>query len=117
MATLSLKKLEFSGLHGHLPEEKIIGNRFEVDVSVDFPLPGADDLSLVPDYSLLAKLVEQVMHGPSAHLIETLVQRIGTVILKQYPDVRKLTVTLRKLNPPMKPGCAYSEITETWPLT
>jgi dihydroneopterin aldolase len=114
MATLRLVGLAFNGLHGHLPEEKITGNRFEIDISVDFDLPESDDLADVPDYSVIAKTVEEVVHGPSVHLIETLVRRIGDTILDRIIPVRKLTVTLRKLQPPMKPTCLYSEITHTW---
>lgn len=114
MAILRLKNLRFKALHGHLPEEKIVGNTFEVDVELQFNLPDSDELEAVPDYSRLAKLIESEMHAGSVNLIETLIVRLGTAIGHAFSTIDVWTVTLRKLNPPMKPGCDYTEICETW---
>ncbi len=114
MAVLRLKNLRFKALHGHLPEEKIIGNTFEVDVEVMFDLPTSDHLDDAPDYSKMAKLVEKVMFGESVNLIETLIQRLGKTIGDHFNTIQSWTVTLRKLRPPMNPTCDFTEIRETW---
>lgn len=117
MALLRVKNLRFTGLHGHLPEEKIVGNTFEIDVEASIRLPEADSLALVPDYSKIAKIVQSVVHGPSVDLIESLNRLIFEGLRSAFPEVPAWRIAVRKLNPPMNPSCDYTEIDVTWPVS
>lgn len=117
MATITLKSIRFHAKHGVLPQEKVDGNHFEVDVVMDADVLRAsrtDDLSNTVDYGEAARIVGDVMHGGSVDLIETLVHRIGERLMAAFPAVRELTVAVRKLNPPIDGQAAYSEVRETW---
>ncbi len=118
MDTLTLKSLQLSGHHGVHEEERKKGNRFEVDVIVrgEFRQAGrSDDLTLVPDYELIAEVAEEVVTGPSRQLIETLCLEIGEKILEKIPGIDSLEVAVRKLTPPVKQPAAWAETRMKWP--
>ena len=73
-----------------------------------------DDLTLTFDYSRAHAIASDVMEGPSVDLIETLVLRIGERILKESLAITELTVTVRKLKPPIGREAAFSEVRHTW---
>jgi len=114
---ITLSSIRFHAKHGVLPQEKVDGNDFEVDVVMDADLLRAartDDLSHTVDYGEVARIVGDVMHGGSVDLIETLVYRIGERLMAAFPAVRALTVVVRKLNPPIDGQAAFSEVRESW---
>lgn len=117
MATITLASIRFRAKHGVLPQEKVDGNDFEVDVVMDADLLRAartDDLAHTVDYGEVARIVGDVMHGESVDLLETLVYRIGERLMAAFPAVRGLTVSVRKLNPPIDGQAACSEVRESW---
>lgn len=117
MATLTLKSLRFKGYHGYYEEEREQGNDFEVDItfSADLLRAGAtDQLDHTIDYQDVVSTVKEVMHGPSLKLIEALAKRIGDRLFNQFPKVETLTVSVRKLNPPLDVETAFSEIQMQW---
>lgn len=118
MDKLVLKGLQFHGLHGFFEEERVNGNHFEIDVAFfsDFKASAKmDDLSKTIDYSEARDIVASIMEGPSQKLIETLCFLIGQKLYERFHFVQTLSVSVRKLNPPMTGETAYSEITMKWP--
>lgn len=118
MDRITVKNLRFRSRHGYFPEERENGNDFEVDVVIHTPLSGAargDDLGSTVDYSRVAALVGEVMEGRSVKLIETLLYGIGESLQCAWPDAARIEVAVRKLNPPMSPSCAYTEVRSQWP--
>lgn len=117
MDTITLKSLEFYGKHGYYDEERLEGNHFELDVIAkgDFKSSIADDnLGLTFNYEVVKEVAQSVFDGPSEKLIETLCKRIGDKIFEQSAVVKELTVSLRKLKPPIGVPAKYAEITMTW---
>lgn len=118
MDKLVLKGLTFKGFHGYHDFEREQGNEFEIDLvfrcSLQDPAE-TDDLSKTIDYSVVWEIVASVMNGPSRKLIETLTLNIGDQLFEQFDQVDKLSVVLRKLNPPMDAESEYAEITMSWP--
>jgi dihydroneopterin aldolase len=102
MDILRLKNMRFYAYHGVLPEEKRIGQWFEVDLEVKTDLQKAglsDQLEDTLDYSRLLKLVQKVVTGEKFNLIEALAERIAQKIAESF-SARELTVRVRKPNPP-----------------
>jgi dihydroneopterin aldolase len=94
-----LTNLQFEAKHGVHAHEKTTTQRFEVDVELELELAPAgrsDDLSLTADYGLVAKLVADVVGGPSVDLIETLAERIAGATLAWFPPVAVVVVRIRK---------------------
>ena len=96
---ISLAGMVFFAYHGARPEERTLGQRFVVDVDLwaDLAAAGASDtLRDTVNYSRVYKLVESVMHGEPANLLETLGDRIATRILDDSDAVTRARVRIAK---------------------
>ena len=114
---ITVKSLSFSGKHGYYPEERKAGNTFEVDVIAEGEFKKAiqeNDLDKTFNYELAASSAKDVISGPSELLIEALCYRIGENVFKKVKSVKKLTVIVRKLQPPIQIEAKYAEIEMTW---
>jgi dihydroneopterin aldolase len=115
MITVSLHEAGFFGKHGFYPEEQLLGSNFLVDISVDFEPHGElknDKLADTVNYERLYEIAFLQMQKPRK-LIETLCQAIIDDIVKNYSYIEIVSVTIKKLNPPMKGKVAYSSVTIT----
>lgn len=117
MDTITLKSLKFRGKHGYYDEEREEGNHFELDVIAKGTFRDSieqDNLELTFNYEIVKEVAQEVFEGSSEKLIETLCKRIGDEIFDRSPITKILTVSLRKLNPPIGVPAEYAEITMTW---
>lgn len=117
MDSLTLKGLSYRARHGYYEQERIEGNDFEVDLIFHADLSEAaesDDLGKTIDYQKAEEQVRAVMEGPSVKLIETLARHIGEELFREFEEVQKLEVKVRKLNPPLPTKTKYSEVRVTW---
>lgn len=98
--------MSFYGYHGALPEENVLGQRFQVTVSLAVNLEKAgkkDDLAETVNYAEIFTLCEEIVEGKAVKLIETVVENIASEILKRYsPLVQGVRVVLVKPDPPIK---------------
>ena len=100
-----LEGMRFYAYHGVNPEERALGQRFMVDVilAVDLRLPGqSDDLADTVSYSAVYKVVRGIVEGEPRNLIEAVAEEIAAAILSGFPDVARVTATVRKPEVPMK---------------
>jgi dihydroneopterin aldolase/2-amino-4-hydroxy-6-hydroxymethyldihydropteridine diphosphokinase len=98
VATVTLQGLRARGRHGALPEETVLGQEFVVDAALQVHARRAaenDDLSATADYGVLAARLSEAVTGEPVALIETLVERLLDVCLKD-PAVAAATVTVHK---------------------
>lgn len=102
-----LSDLRFHAFHGVLPQERLVGGNFVVDLRVGYPLAQAMTSDQVDDtlnYASLYALVEREMQQPSS-LLEHVVGRIAQAIAKTFPQTLSIDLTLTKQNPPMGADC------------
>ena len=100
---IELRGLRVLGVHGALPEEQERAQPFEVDLDVEADLRPAgrsDRLDLTVDYGALAVAIERVVSRERFQLLEGLAERIAEAV-RVDPRVRSVTVTVRKLRPPV----------------
>ena len=100
-----LEGMVFSGRHGVTDAERARPQRFSVDIEVDTSVkrPGRSDrIEDAVDYRRLHAIAKQVIGGASAHLIETLAERIASRAL-EVPGVRAVTVRIAKRPALMRP--------------
>ena len=112
MGQISLKGMEFFAFHGVYEEERVKGNKFEVDLSIDYPFEAQvsdDQLAHTIDYAELYELVKVVMDKP-ANLLEHLAVSIANDIEGKFPEVKQITVTVSKFNPPINGRCEKAEV-------
>jgi 7,8-dihydroneopterin aldolase/epimerase/oxygenase len=117
MALLRVKRLRYHAPHGVFAGERITGNRFEVDIELEYDSTAAvsaDDVGRSIDYGKLADIAGSVMNGPPVNLIETLASRIGAQILRNFAAIDNLTVTVRKYSPEIGTPVDYTEIVNAW---
>ena len=102
-----LSDLRFHAFHGVLPQERLVGGNFVVDLRVGYPLAQAITFDQVDDtlnYASLYALVEREMQQPSS-LLEHVAGRIAQAIAKTFPQALSIDLTLTKQNPPMGADC------------
>jgi dihydroneopterin aldolase len=102
-----LSDLRFHAFHGVLPQERLVGGNFVVDLRVGYPLAQAMTFDHVDDtlnYASLYALVEREMQQPSS-LLEHVAGRIAQAIAKTFPQALSIDLTLTKQNPPMGADC------------
>lgn len=100
---IELRGLVALGICGALPEEQERAQPLEVDLDVTLDLrpPGASDaLDDTVDYGALCSMVERVITTERFTLLERLAARIAEVTLDD-PRVDEVTVSVRKLRPPV----------------
>lgn len=113
-----LRGLRLLGVHGALPEERERSQPFEVDVDMAVDLRAAsasDDLADTVDYGGVAQAVEAVVLGESHRLLERLAQRVAEDVLAVDGRVASVTVTVRKLRPPLPVDVTWAGVSVTRP--
>lgn len=113
MGKIALEELEFFAKHGVHKEERIIGNRYRIDVEVEADLEKAaksDKVEDTVDYGHLYKIVEREVNTP-AKLLEHLAGNILTAILEEIPKVDSAKVMVYKYNAPIGGVCKWSKVT------
>ena len=96
--------IEAIGYHGLYDSEREIGQPFIVDVELELDLEKAgktDDLSHSVDYNDIAVLIHNEIVGPPMKLLETMAENICEKILKAYPNVEEIKVTVHKPRAPI----------------
>jgi dihydroneopterin aldolase len=103
MGNIHLEQMEFYAYHRHYREEQIVGNKFLVDVIIetDMTVPaGTDDLADALNYQAAYKLIRKGMEIKSK-LLDNIAKRIMDVLYREMSGIQKLTVTIRKMTPPV----------------
>ena len=99
-----LEGMLFYGFHGVNPEERVLGQRYVVDLAVELDLTRAgrtDRLEDTVSYSHIYRTVRAVMEGEPRNLLESAAQAIADRVLDEFP-VEAITVTVKKPNPPVR---------------
>jgi dihydroneopterin aldolase len=103
MGLIQIENMEFYSFHGHFKEERIVGNKFLVNLTVetDMKTPAAsDNLRDAVNYQRAYEIVKQQMELKS-HLLEHIAGRIIDALYGELKGIIKITVKVSKLNPPM----------------
>ena len=102
---IHVEGMKFYGFHGVDPAEKVLGQRFIVDLTVERDLRKAgasDDVADTVSYASLFKLTRQVVEGPSLNLLEAVAETIARSIALAFNDVECIRVRVRKPEAPVK---------------
>jgi dihydroneopterin aldolase len=100
---IELRGLRALGVHGALPEEQLRAQPFEVDLDVVTDVRAAaasDELHDTVDYGAIAATVERLVTTERFALLERLATRIAEAVAAD-PRVLSVTVTVKKLRPPV----------------
>lgn len=117
--TVSINGMIVHAHHGLLPQERIVGNDFEITASLDVI---TDEESILVDsmegtvnYAEVAAIIRAVMREP-CEMLETVAARIRRAIIGAYPIVFGGTIVVKKLTPPIPSTRMESaSVTLKWP--
>lgn len=115
MDKVILAGVQFRGHHGDSPEEQTIGGRFEVDLEMfqdTGPAESSDALGDTVDYFTVHRRIMQIGQNERHRLLESLAGRIARMALTEF-RVTRVTVTVRKLLPPLEGIVAWSGVVIT----
>lgn len=107
-----LKGMRFRAHHGYLPEEKLLGQWFEVDLEVHLDLTKASRTDALEDtlnYVALYEMVKSVMEGPSKDLLEALAGQIVERCFA-FNRIEKMVVRIEKPQVPIKGVLTYAAV-------
>ena len=93
------------GYHGCLPEERVKGQPFIVDLALRLDLK---DAGLTDDYGEVCNTVVAIVEGKPFNLIESLAYAIGDRLLEQFFLLDSVAVTLHKPEAPI--GCSFTDV-------
>ena len=103
MGIIKVENIRIFANHGCLSEETKIGSDYRVDIEVSAnlqPSAKSDQLAETVDYVFLNRIIREEMLKPS-HLLETVARRILDRVFTEDNLVKKATVCISKINPPI----------------
>ncbi|WP_248724567.1 dihydroneopterin aldolase [Seonamhaeicola sp. ML3] len=103
MGTIRVENIRVYAYHGCLKEETKTGSDYRVDLEVKADLltsAKSDDLMDTVDYVFLNKIIKEEM-AIASKLLETVAKRILDRIFSEDNMVKKATVWVSKINPPI----------------
>ncbi|OFV69370.1 2-amino-4-hydroxy-6-hydroxymethyldihydropteridine diphosphokinase [Acetobacterium wieringae] len=99
MDKLYIKDFEVFAYHGVFPEEKTLGQKFLISVTLSLDMQEAaltGDLTKSVHYGELCHALEIEFKKESYDLIETAGEMLATYVLKHYPMVKHVSLTIKK---------------------
>ena len=102
-----LNGLRFHAFHGVIPQERLTGNDYRVDLKIDFPLEtavGSDNVDDTLNYATVYTAVKEEMDVPS-QLIERVAYRIADRLFRTFKAINEVEIKVEKCNPPMGADC------------
>ncbi|MDR2495502.1 MAG: dihydroneopterin aldolase [Tannerellaceae bacterium] len=100
---IELNSLRFHAFHGVLPQERLTGNAFTLNICITAPLHKAvasDNPGDTINYADVYRIAAAEMAVPSL-LLEHVAGRIMAALKHSFPQISALEVSLAKLNPPI----------------
>lgn len=100
--TIELKSLRFFAEHGMYQEEMKVGNEFEVDVSIECKSPKKKITSIdqTINYVEVYRIIQEEF-AVRRFLLETLAMEIAEKLQMQFNEIENISISIRKMNPPI----------------
>ncbi len=103
MGIIEIEGMEFYAYHGCFSEERIVGNRFMIDLRMetDTSKPElTDNIHDAVNYQTAYQITKKQMDS-KAHLLEHVAHRILKQLFQELPSVNKARIKVSKINPPL----------------
>lgn len=110
---ISLEDLRFHSFHGVMPQEKLVGNEFTIDISIKIPYSDSilnDDIENTISYADIFDIVKNEM-GKPRKLIETVATCIAKRISAKWSDIISGQITICKSAPPIENISGQAKVT------
>lgn len=104
MGLIQIEEMEFYAFHGHYEEERYVGNRFLIDISIYTDTSEAEQSDKIEDalnYQKVYAMIKDEMENKKSHLLENIGRRIINRLYDNFEGIEKLKLKISKMNPPM----------------
>ncbi|MCD8287074.1 MAG: 2-amino-4-hydroxy-6-hydroxymethyldihydropteridine diphosphokinase [Clostridia bacterium] len=105
MDTVFIKGLKIDACHGVNEDEKRFAQPFVIDMEIGYDMTEAarsDAIEMAVSYSVVCKIITDVVKSNKYNLIETLATECAYAVLDRIPAVQTITVTVGKPKAPIK---------------
>lgn len=112
LVRLCLHNVELYGYHGVLPQERVLGSKYALDVEVWYDAARAaqtDRVEYAVNYSEVLEVVVGVFETPY-HLLEALSEAIICAVMEHFTLVEYIVLRIRKFSVPLGRPVAYVEL-------
>lgn len=104
MDRIIMKNLAFFGYHGVMEEEKILGQKFFLDIDIYSELIKAGKSDEVEDtvhYGEVYEVIKEIVECQRFKLIEALAETVAETVLRDFIKVQEINVVVRKPEAPV----------------
>lgn len=103
MIKVQLHNLLFNSFHGIHEEEKILGNDYVVNISVEFHEDAEviNSIHETVNYAEIYKMIKMRMAIPTP-LLETVIMETGNSIHQKFPELQSINISIEKMHPPIE---------------
>jgi 7,8-dihydroneopterin aldolase/epimerase/oxygenase len=108
MLSISLHGIKLHAPIGLYPQERVVGNYFEIDVDIYMPANNENKWPFI-DYSMVYDVVQEIFQQQE-RLLETVVHKVYTALKEKVPAAEKIKVAVRKLHPPLNGDVHYAQV-------
>ena len=111
MITVQLHNLLFNAFHGIHQEEKVLGNQYIVDATLEFHEMDEtiEHIDETINYAAVYDIIKSKMSIPTP-LLETVVMKTGNEIYQKFPGIKSISISIKKMNPPIEGMQGYAEV-------
>lgn len=96
---IALRGIRLFGKHGVLAEEKTLGQRFVVNISIGTDAKKAGESDRLEDtvnYANVFRIAKDIVQGPPRNLIEKVAEEIAATVLREEKLAEDITVEVKK---------------------
>lgn len=118
MYVIRMTNCAFFARHGVHDEEETLGQRFYVDAALTVdpgPALVADSIRDTVDYGTAFRVIEEIVTGKRRYLIEALAFEVARALCRDFPQIARAEITIRKPNAPVAGVLDHVEVTVVWP--
>lgn len=104
MDKIILKNLGFYGYHGVLDAEKVLGQKFFIDMELFLDTKEAginDDMNKSVSYADVYYLIKDIVENQRFNLIEALGENLATKVLNRFSLIKSVMVRVKKPEAPV----------------
>ncbi len=104
MGIIKIEGMEFYAYHGHYREERYVGSRFLLDISINTNTTKAEKSDNIEDalnYQQVYAIIKDDMENKTSHLLENIGRRIIDRLYENFDSIDKVKLKISKINPPM----------------
>ena len=101
---IKLENIKIHAFHGVLPEEKILGTYYILNLTIKADIWKAaetDDLKDTINYAEINNIIHEEMKIPS-ELLEHVAGRMIEKVSKKFPQITSIKIKITKTKPPMQ---------------